>query len=66
MDEDTSGFYKHEGDAVFHAPNYVMHQSFTLLRELHHAYMYPVDGWWWFDNRADACTHFGVEDTHGE
>jgi len=48
--EDTSGFYKlNEDGAWIHAPNFVYGPGFELLREEHQNYIYPVDGWEWFD-----------------
>jgi hypothetical protein len=57
--KDTSGFYKLDGTLLYghwavYGPN------FTLLRELHETYTYPVDGWYWFDTEAEAREFFGL------
>ncbi len=48
--EDTSGFYKkdEEGNWI-HAVNAVYAKDYTLTRELKDTYIYPVDGWEWYD-----------------
>jgi len=52
--EDTSGFYKLDGEELLFAPNGVYHQNFTLLREEKDSYTYPVDGWEWFNSQEEA------------
>ena len=49
-----SGFYKWVGDELLFAPNAVYAPEYTLLREEKDQYQYPVDGWTWFDNEAQA------------
>lgn len=59
--EDTSGFYKLDGDLLF-GPNYVLNANYELRRETRDQNTYPVDGWYWFDNESQAREFFGVED----
>lgn len=59
--DDTSGFYKLDGDLLF-GPNYVLNSNYELRRETRDQNTYPVDGWYWFDNEAQAREFFGVED----
>lgn len=57
--EDTSGFYKLDGE-LLHGPNFVYAPEFTLLKEHHAEYSYPVGGWYWFDSLEEAHAHFGI------
>lgn len=52
--EDTSGFYKLDGDELLFAPNFVYHPNFTLSRETKDSETYPKDGWKWFESKEDA------------
>jgi hypothetical protein len=56
---DTSGFYKFDGVLLF-GPHYVLNADYALYRDLHHTYDLPVDGWYWFNNEADAQAFFGL------
>ena len=47
--EKTAGFYKLEGDNWLYAPNFVYTPNYTLEKELKDTYIYPVDGWSWYD-----------------
>lgn len=60
--QDTSGFYKLDGGLLY-GPNYVFgpYQSYTLLREAHTEYAYPIDGWFWFNSENEAKDHFGIQ-----
>ena len=58
--EDTSGFYKLDGDLLF-GPNYVLNASYELRRETRLTHIYPTDGWYWFDSLQNAQTFFGIE-----
>jgi hypothetical protein len=53
-DQDTSGFYKREGETLHYAPNYVINKDFELHRETKDQHTYPVDGWSWFDSEEQA------------
>ena len=57
--EDTSGFYKLDGDLLF-GPNEIIGPDIHLLREHHSEYLYPVDGWYWFDSEEQARTFFNL------
>ena len=54
-----TGFYKLDG-ILLYAPNSVHSQFYTLSKEDHHTYSYPVDGWYWFDSELDAHTFFNI------
>jgi hypothetical protein len=57
--EDTSGFYKLDGDLLY--GHWVVYgPDYTLLREDHTTYTYPVSGWYWFDTEAEARGFFGL------
>lgn len=47
-------FYKKDEDVLLIAPNFVYTPTFTLLAEDHATYVYPQDGWQWFDTEAEA------------
>lgn len=51
---DTSGFYKASQGELLYAPNFVLNKDFKLRRETKDQQGYPVDGWHWFDTRAEA------------
>lgn len=57
--EDTSGFYKLDGDLLF-GPNFVLNANYELRRESYEQHSYPTDGWYWFDNEAEARTFFNL------
>ena len=47
--ETTAGFYKLEDDNWQYAPNFVDAPNYQLLKENKDSYIYPVDGWTWYD-----------------
>ena len=51
--EDTSGFYKLDGQLLF-GPNFVLNAAYELRRDTKDQYSYPVDGWYWFDSEERA------------
>lgn len=57
--ENTSGFYKLDGDLLY-GPNFVLNAQYELRRDTHDTYTYPVDGWYWFDTEAEARVFFGL------
>jgi len=59
--ENTAGFYKNNQGELLYAPNFVEAPTFTLLKEEHQAYAYPVDGWYWFTSGEEAYSFFGLE-----
>lgn len=51
----ANGFYSKNSDGFLtYAANAVYGPTFTLLKEDKDSYIYPVEGWWWFDSREDA------------
>lgn len=56
------GFYKLQDGELFYAPNAVYNKNYELLKEIHEAYNYPVDGWYWFESREEACAALGYVD----
>ena len=59
---DTSGFYKLDEGNLLYGPTTVMGADLELLRDEHEQYEYPVAGWHWFDNEAEARAFFGLEE----
>jgi hypothetical protein len=53
--EDTSGFYKWDDDQQewLWGPNKVININYVLERELHNTYSYPIDGWYWYDEKPN-------------
>ena len=53
--EDTSGFYKWDTEQLewLWGPNKVINTEYVLERELHETYTYPVDGWYWYDEKPE-------------
>lgn len=52
--EDTSGFYKKDGEELLFGPNFILNKDYELRRDTKDQYTYPVDGWNWFDSREEA------------
>jgi hypothetical protein len=52
--EDTSGFYKEENGELIYGPNFVLNKNYELRKETHDQHTYPIDGWYWFDSKAEA------------
>ena len=48
------GFYKLENTDLLYAPNAVYNKEYTLLKENSQDYVYPIDGWTWFDSLEDV------------
>ncbi len=53
-------FYKKENNELLIAPNFVAASDFELWSEHHAEYTYPVSGWYWFENDADARMALGM------
>ena len=47
--EETSGFYKLEDGNWQYAPNFVYAPTYELIKENKDSYIYPVEGWVWYD-----------------
>lgn len=60
--EDTSGFYKLDGDLLY-APNFALNANYELRKETHTENTYPIDGWYWFDTEQEAKDFFGIIDS---
>lgn len=58
--EDTSGFYKLDGEILLFGPHFVLNANYELYRDQHETYTYPVDGWYWFDSELEARIFFGL------
>ena len=61
MEQNTSGFYKLDGDLLY-APNFVLgpYQQYELRKETHQEHTYPIDGWYWFDTENEARVFFNM------
>ena len=59
--EKTSGFYKIDGDLLY-GPNFVLNASYELSRETKDQYVYPIDGWYWFESEEQAKNFFNIEE----
>jgi len=59
--DNTSGFYKLEDGTLLFGPNGVTGPSFDLQAEVYNQYIYPVEGWYWFDSEEEARVQFGLE-----
>jgi hypothetical protein len=62
--ENTSGFYKLDGDLLY-GPNFVLgpYGAYELRKEKHVEYEYPIDGWYWFNSLEEAKTFFNISVT---
>lgn len=57
----TSGFYKNDNQTLLFAPNFVDSGSFYLSRDKKDNFVYPVGGWYWFDNEDSAYLFFNIQ-----
>jgi len=57
----SSGFYKVENEMLLYGCQDVFAPDFTLLRNEHNEYEYPIDGWYWFDTEEEAMTFFNIQ-----
>lgn len=58
--EDTSGFYKLDGEVLLYGPHFVLNANYELRKETHSEHSYPVDGWYWFETEQEAKDFFGI------
>lgn len=58
--EDTSGFYKLDGEVLLYGPNFVLNAEYELRRETHEQHQYPTDGWHWFGSKNEAHMSFDL------
>ena len=58
--ENTSGFYKLDGEELLYGPNFVLgtYSAYELRKETKDTHTYPVDGWYWFDSEENAKVFF--------
>ena len=56
----TAGFYKYESEQLLHGPNSVRCLEYQLFKEAKNDYVYPVDGWYWFDTEEEARLVFDL------
>lgn len=56
----SNGFYKFNGKELLYAENFVYAPSFVLSREKKDEYIYPIDGWKWFDFIEEAEKEYGI------
>jgi hypothetical protein len=55
--QDTSGFYRINGNKLEHMKDIVT-SEFQLYREKASCYVYPVDGWYFFWSHEEAVAYF--------
>jgi hypothetical protein len=61
MEDNTSGFYKKEGNSYIFAPNAIRAPNYDLFRANKDGYLYPIHGWYWFDDKQTALDFFGIK-----
>ncbi len=54
----SEGFYKKTPEGILYAPQFVLGGSYELDYNWRTVYTYPVDGWYWFDDRSQAEAMF--------
>tara|TARA_B110000503_G_scaffold99505_1_gene148849 strand:+ start:777 stop:998 length:222 start_codon:yes stop_codon:yes gene_type:complete len=54
------GFYLLQDNDLLHAPNFVKKGGGNLYKEEKDSYIYPVDGFYWFDTESAARVFFGL------
>lgn len=61
MEQNTSGFYKLDGELLY-APNFVLgaYGAYELRKETYQEHTYPIDGWSWFDTENEARVFFNM------
>lgn len=62
--EDTSGFYKLDGELLY-GPNFVLNANYELHRENKDNYQYPIDGWYWCNSKEEAASFFNYIEPTG-
>ena len=58
--ENTSGFYRLQGESLQFAPNVVHAPDYILSRNDRARIALPKDGWDWFDTAEAAYTHHNL------
>lgn len=54
------GFYCLDGNDLLHAPNFVKRGGGDLHKEEKDNYIYPIGGFYWFDDESAARVFFGL------
>lgn len=65
----SQGFYKYESGNLLYGPNFVLSKNFELRAESKDDFVYPIDGWYWFNTIEGACAFFNIsipENNQGE
>ena len=57
----TSGFYKYNNSDLLYGPNFVLNLNYQLNKNDKDSYIYPIDGWYWFDSKEEAYSFFNIE-----
>lgn len=59
--ENTSGFYRMMDDCIQYAPTFVYAPTYELIKEKKDSYIYPIDGWYWFDSEEQASLSLNMK-----
>jgi len=54
------GFYKNDNGQLFCGSS-VYSTNYTLFSDNKDSYVYPIDGWYWFDTLEEACNYFQLD-----
>ena len=63
---EEKGFYKNDNGVLLYAPKTVLHKDFALKIEEKDTYKYPIQGWTYFDTKANAMASFGITEPEEE
>lgn len=55
-----AGFYKNDEGILLYAPEQVSGPDFDLIAYMRDSYVYPVNGWHWFDTKEAARIFFKI------
>lgn len=53
-------FFKREDDFLLKAETTILGPGFEMYADQHLEYSYPVDGWYWFEDEAEAREALGL------
>ena len=59
-------FAKNDNGNLLIAVDAVLSADYQLFTSQHQDYNYPIDGWHWFENEADARTFFKLPEIADE
>ena len=48
---------------LLYAPNSVEGTGFCLYKEIKDSYTYPVEGWYWLNNKIEVYAQFNLKDS---